>query len=374
MRWSFKIGKIAGTEIRIHLTLLLLLGWIGFSTGRHSGTDEAVAVIAFVCLAFACVLLHELGHVFVALFFGITTPRIVLYPIGGVAWMKRVPREPPREILIAAAGPAVNLILALVALLASGGTIPAPTVTTALSLSGMLAALFWINIMLGIFNLIPAFPMDGGRILRAFLAIWTPYEKATLIAVRIGEGFGAALAIYSIFALQPILLLISLLLIISASAEVAVVQREHLLEGLEASDAAMSDFHTLDLQDSIHHAVSLILEGSQPDFPVVNSSGQCTAIATRDEIIRVLRDSGPGALVADSVGMIPAQIESNTSAAEAWHQLVESGLPGAAVVNKQGKLVRWLTLDNIEDLLLTRSATHSFAAPTTTINRVQSST
>ncbi len=360
MRWSLKVGKVAGTEIRIHLTLLLLLVWLGALTAREGAAVEVFNVIALICLAFACVLLHELGHVLMALSFGITTPRIILYPIGGIAWMKQVPREPRTELLIALAGPAVNIFLAALSFLLIGGSFPIPSVEAPLSLEGFLVALVWINLMLGLFNLIPAFPMDGGRVLRAILAMKLPYTKATEIAVRIGEFFAIALAIFSILDLQPVLFLISLLIFVAANAEGAVVKREHLLAGLNASDAAMKEFHTLKMQDSIHDAVTLILDSSQPDFPVVNIDGQCTAVATRNSIIRTLRDSGPNALISDVVSKIPAQIDSDVSANEALRRLIESGLPGAAIVDKNGILQKWLTLENVDDLLQTRAATHEF--------------
>lgn len=361
MRWSFKIGKVAGTEIRIHLTLLLLLVWLGAVAAREGAPIDAINVIALICLAFVCVLLHELGHVFVALSFGITTPRIVLYPIGGIAWMKQIPREPRTEFLIALAGPAVNLFIAALSFLLIGGLFPLPPVESPFSLQGFLAALIWINLMLGLFNLIPAFPMDGGRALRAILAMRLPYAKATTIAVRIGEFFAIAIAVFSILGSQPVLFLISLLIFVSANAEGAVVKREHLLAGLNASDAAMKEFHTLQMQDSIHHAVTLMMNSSQPDFPVVNLGGQCTAIATRNSIIQALRDRGPNTQVSDVVRDIPAQIDLGVSANEALRLLVESGLPGAAIVDGNGILQKWLTLENVDDLLQTRAATHHFA-------------
>jgi len=357
MRWSFKIGRIAGTEIRVHLTLLLLLLWVAIA----SGAAAALSAVILLLLVFGCVLLHEMGHVLVALRFGIMTPKIVLYPIGGIAWMKKIPKDPGQELLVALAGPAVNIFLAALAFLLLGGIVPANRNFEGFSVGTFAVALLWINLVLGLFNLVPAFPMDGGRALRALLAMKLSYERATLIAVRIGEITGVGFAVFAVVSQNPVLFLIGLFLIFSASAEGSFVKREHLLEGLKAGDAAMSEFHTLRMQDSVHHAVSLILDGPQPDFPVVNEAGQCTAIATRDNIIRTLRDEGPNAPIADVVRQIPAQIDGEVPAAEAFRQLLESGLPGAAVVDKNGVLVRWLTSENVDDLIQMRSATHDFA-------------
>lgn len=360
MRWSFKIGKIAGTEIRVHLTLLLLLLWIGVATGSQATPLDGAVVVVLLSLIFFCVLLHEFGHVFTALHFGITTPKIVLYPIGGVAWMSRIPRDPRQEFFVAIAGPAVNFLIAAVIFAVAGVSLPSTTGDALPTFGGILPALLWINLALGLFNLLPAFPMDGGRVFRALVAMWLPYEKATALAVRVGEIFGIGMAVFSIVQGQPVLFLISLFLIFAASAEGASVKREHLLEGLSASDAAMSEFHTLRLQDTVHHAVTLLLEGPQPDFPVVNPAGQCIGIATRNDILRALRDSGPNAVVADATSDIPPQIDARTPAAEALRELLSSGLPGAAVTDDEGRLVRWLTMDNVDDLLQTRSATHDF--------------
>ena len=359
MRWSFKLFSVAGTAIRIHLTLVLVLVWVATAGGLNGKPDAALWLI----LVFGCVLLHELGHVLVALRFGITTSKIVLYPIGGIAWMKSIPKEPREEVAVALAGPAVNLFLASIAVILLGLVPPQPDGSDVFSTRSFAEALLYVNLALGLFNLLPAFPMDGGRVLRAILAMKLPYEKATAIAVRIGEVTGIAFAAIAIVAHHPVLFIVGLFLIVAASAEGAFVQREHLLEGLLAEDAAMSEFHTLRMQDSIHDAVGLILDGAQPDFPVVNDEGQCVAIAIRDDIVRVLRDAGPNAKVSDAVSKIPAQIERDVPAAEASRRLLTSGLPGAAVVNHDGSLYRWLTAENIDDLIQMRAATHTFVRP-----------
>ena len=363
MSWSVKIARIGGTEVRIHLTFLLLLLWVGVSTGSESGAAAGLRIVVLLLLIFLCVLLHEFGHVLAALRYGITTPKITLYPIGGIASMSRIPTRPAHELVVALAGPMVNFIIVAVLLLVSGG-IQTPETETGVAVGtelSMMQQLIWINLILGIFNLIPAFPMDGGRVLRATLAMFLSREKATRAASRIGQLFATAGGIFAVLAHHPVLLLVSIFIFFAAGAENAVAESEHELEGLRASDAAMREFHTLKMDDSIHHAVDLILDGSQFDFPVVNSEGQCVGISTRNEILRTLRDEGPAALVSDSVQDIPVQIEADLSAVEAWKKLAESGLPGAAVVDRKGRIRQWLTSENINELILTRAATRHFA-------------
>src|SRR3954452_14469766 len=171
MQWSVPIGVVKGTVIRLHLTFLLFLGWIGMTHYARGGRQAALEGILFILLLFACVLLHELGHVFAARRYGIQTPDITLLPIGGVAQLERIPEKPSEELVVALAGPAVNLVIALALTLILGG-LPSPESGTqvqnpAVSLLGRLA---WVNVTLAVFNLIPAFPMDGGRVLRAVLA------------------------------------------------------------------------------------------------------------------------------------------------------------------------------------------------------------
>ncbi len=362
MTWSYKVARIAGTEVRIHLTFFLLLVWVGASVGSVSGPEAGLRTVGLILLVFLCVLLHEFGHVAAALKYGITTPKITLYPIGGIASLTRIPKRPVEELIVSLAGPLVNFVIAILLLIASIG-LSEPSIQIGQHVGfSLIQQLIGINLILGIFNLIPAFPMDGGRALRAVLAMRIDREKATMVAARVGQSFAIVGGVLGIFSHQPILFLVSLFIFFAAGAENAVAETEHVLDGLSASDAAMREFHTLKLSDSVHHAIDLILDGSQPDFPVVNDDGQCIGIATRNSILRTLRDMGPAALISDSVQKVPAQIDSHLSAVEALRKLSESGLPGAAVVDREGRIQQWLTAENIQELILSRSAMHHFAS------------
>src|SRR6476661_2232191 len=172
MAWSITVGTIAGTAVRIHLTFLLFLLWIGIAQALSGGASAAIGAVAFMASLFACVVLHEFGHILAARRYGIRTPEVTLYPIGGVASLEKLPEKPAQELVVALAGPAVNLVIAAVLFIGLGATLD-PQDLTRLDQPGanLLPRLAAANLFLAIFNMVPAFPMDGGRVLRAFLAM-----------------------------------------------------------------------------------------------------------------------------------------------------------------------------------------------------------
>src|SRR5947199_7334358 len=187
MGWSLPIFRVAGIQLRIHITFLLLIAWLAFSYYAQSGSAAAASRVIFVLLLFLCVVLHEFGHAFAAKAFGINTPDITLLPIGGVARLERMPEKPTQELVIALAGPMVNVVIALGLFVVGGSQAflnPSPP-----GGGGLIANLMTLNILLLLFNLLPAFPMDGGRVLRALLATRLSYARATQVAASIGQGF-----------------------------------------------------------------------------------------------------------------------------------------------------------------------------------------
>ncbi|MDF1859123.1 MAG: site-2 protease family protein [Verrucomicrobiales bacterium] len=361
MSWSFTIAKIAGTRVRIHLTFILLLAWLGTSFWVNGSPLEAIRGVAYIISIFLCVLLHEFGHAFAALKYGITTPSITLFPLGGLARLSRIPKEPEQELFIAAAGPLVNLMIASILLLFRFKALTWTLPTMGNVPGNYLDHLIWINLVLALFNLIPAFPMDGGRILRAILGYFMTREIATTIAARIGQSLAVAGCLVSILTGHPILLLISLFVFFAAKTEADLVRTEYLLMGITASDASLSEFHTLKLTDTIDEVVKQLLDTSQVDFPVVNDHGQCIAIVTQSQLFRTLREHGNNALVSDMIDTIPAQIEADAPLLDAWEKLRNSRLTAAAIVDGEGRLTRWLTMSNLTEFILTQSALHEFA-------------
>jgi Zn-dependent protease len=245
MRWSLSLGSIGGTEIRIHVTFLLFLVWLAAIYYRAGGPEAAWQGTIFIALVFLCVLLHELGHVFAARRYGVKTRDVTLWPFGGIASMERMPEKPSQELIVALAGPAVNVVIAAVLLLWLGTSldpqnltaIENPTVSLAAKLAGA-------NIILVLFNMIPAFPMDGGRVLRALLAMHVGNARATELAASIGQGFAVVFGILGIF-YNPMLIIIAVFIFLAASGEAAQAQLRAVAQGALVSDAMITKFQSL---------------------------------------------------------------------------------------------------------------------------------
>lgn len=221
---SLKIASFFGIEVRIHVTFLLFLAWIWFSSYELEGSSGAVKGVLFILILFACVLLHEFGHALAARAFGIRTPDITLYAIGGVARLNRIPDKPWQELIVAIAGPLVNVVIAAVLIFGIHVTAGLQQVEHLESPRiEMLAKVASVNVMLVLFNLIPAFPMDGGRVLRALLAMTMPYARATQIAARIGQGLAIVFAIFG-FLGNPILIFIAIFIFVGAQQEASITR------------------------------------------------------------------------------------------------------------------------------------------------------
>jgi Zn-dependent protease len=268
VKWSFSIGRLAGIDVRVHATFFLLLAWVAYGGWAEAGSVAgALAGVTLVLSLFFIVVLHELGHALAARHYGIPTRDITLLPIGGVARIERMPDEPRHELVVAVAGPAVNVVLAvgLAVILAMldrpwYGNVAAPSVW---------AQLLWINVTLAVFNMIPAFPMDGGRALRAILAMRIDTVRATEIAARLGKITAFALGLIGLFA-SPVLLLIALFVWLGAQSEVTAARFEGALSGLSVAAATIREFHTLSPRDRLEVAAAHAIAGFQHDFPVLD--------------------------------------------------------------------------------------------------------
>jgi stage IV sporulation protein FB len=354
MSWSFPIATVRGTVIRIHVTFFLLLAWIGAMHARQGGAAEALAGMAFIAVVFACVVLHELGHAAAARRYGIATPDITLLPIGGLARLERIPEEPWREIAIALAGPAVNVGLCL-ALLLLLGAMPSPAegLTVEDPRAGFLARLFWVNAFLVLFNLIPAFPMDGGRVLRAVLAFRLGRPRATRAAATVGQGVAFLLGILGLFG-APLLIFIALFVYLGAAGEAAEEELRATTQGLLAEDAMETRFEALPPEADVGEAAEALLRTPQQDFPVVDGSGRLIGVLTRDAIIHALRREGPGAPVADAMREVP-RVPRRMPLGEALKALSrDGGVPAVAVEHADGRLAGLLTPANVADLIALR--------------------
>jgi len=349
--WSIRVGTLLGVPIRVHVTFLFLLFWFG-AVSQEEGSGFLGGVV-FLLLLFFCVVLHELGHATMAKRYGVKTSEIVLYPIGGVARLERIPSG-KAELLIALAGPAVNAVLAAVIFLGLQLAPEREPATVGELIAG--APIAWrllsANLILFFFNLIPAFPMDGGRVLRATLSIFLGERRATSIAARIGQGLAILFAIVAFFPppLKPVLLLIALFVFLGAGQEEAYQRGRAAVRGLAARSAMVTHFDTLAPQDSLGRAADLLLATHQQDFPVVDAWGRVAGILPRSTLLTALAAGGREAAVLEAMDREFLTVAPETPLEEVLNQLSGGPMRPILVIGDKG-LEGMITLENFGELL-----------------------
>ncbi len=356
MSWSFQIGVVRGIKVYLHATFGLLIGWIILShllTGK--GVVAALEGTGFVLLLFTCVLLHEFGHALTAQRFGVKTRDITLYPIGGIARLERIPRDPRQELAIALAGPAVNFVIAaglLAGLLLTGAAISLDDFRI---VGGSLPVkLLEVNILMAAFNLLPAFPMDGGRVLRAFLAVKLPYEEATRRAAVVGQGMAFLFGLFGLLTGQIFLLLIAFFVYVGASQEATAVTTEFAFRGLPVRQAMMTSFQSLQVDDPLEVATHALLAGAQHDFPVLNGEA-IAGLLTRTRLLQVLTSHGPETLVGEAMQPSVSPLSPDDSLEETYRRMREEDVQTIPVV-AHGRLVGLATAENLTEWLMLRAA------------------
>jgi Zn-dependent protease/CBS domain-containing protein len=355
MGWSLTIGKIAGTAVRIHVTFLLFLVWIFGVNYASGGPQQAWSGLVFLVLLFLCVLLHEFGHIFTARAFGVLTPDVILLPIGGVARLERIPEKPSQEFLVAIAGPAVNVAIAAVLILfgARPGTDSLATFENAGA--GLADRLAMVNLFLAAFNLIPAFPMDGGRVLRALLASRFGYVRATEIAAAIGQWVAFGLGFLGLFG-YPLLIFIAVFVYLAASAEAHLVAIRAISHGVPVSAAMMTQFATLTPDEHVDAAVETLLRTNQGEFPVVDGQSRPLGVLGRNELIRALKERGPDSRVGDAMTDRIPIVNNRCCLDEAFRLLQEKQAPAVGVVDASERLVGLVTSETIGEMLMVHRA------------------
>ncbi len=355
MKWSFPLGTFAGIRVFVHATFLLLIGWIGVSHWLASrSVATTVEGVGFILLLFLCVLLHEYGHALTARRYGVKTRDIVLLPIGGLARLESIPEEPRKELAIAAAGPAVNVAIAAGLwfwLQLTGGFLPVDEV--ALTTGPLAERLLVANIVLVVFNLVPAFPMDGGRMLRAFLAMNLPYARATEIAANVGQGLAFLLGFLGLFT-NPFLLFIAFFVFIGASHESSLVQARSGLDGVPLARVMMTEFQVLSPHDPLERAVDLTLSGSQKDFPVLEGDA-VVGILVQGDLLRALTERGRGVHVEEVMERTFESADLHEASPGVFARLQACSCR-TMPVTLGGRLVGLLTLENVGEFLSIRSA------------------
>jgi Zn-dependent protease len=352
MGWSFPIAEVAGIKIKIHITFFLILLLGAFQWGGPYGLTGAVFGVILMILLFVCVTLHELGHSIVAMRFGVPVREIVLLPLGGVAMLSRNAEKPWQELLIAAAGPFVNIIIAAILFGVTG-------VTGALndldgsslqqnippSLNGMLLWLLQANVILVIFNLIPAFPLDGGRILRAILAMLMPQQRATRIATAIGQSIAIGLGIIGVMSGNFSLVLVAVFVFFGAGQENTQGYAQTVLQTLRVGDAYNKYALTLAVGDRVSKVVDYILTSYQPDFAVLQGN-RLIGIVTRDDVLRSLAASTDDVFVNSVMQREIERVNASDTLDAVREFMAEKGVRVVAVYSGE----RYLGLVSIEDI------------------------
>jgi Zn-dependent protease len=351
MGWSLTIGKFAGVAVRVHITFWLLIVWIGISAAREGGIAAAAQSVTFILALFACVTAHEFGHILVARRFGIETREVTLLPIGGVASLQRMPDTPAREMAVALAGPAVNVVIAAVLILALGSLGALRIDALGNPASSLLARLAAANLVLAVFNLIPAFPMDGGRVLHALLALRMSEARATEIAAKIGQGCAFALGFLGLFG-NPMLLFVAIFVYAAAAEEAAASQLKQGLKGLSVADLMETRIATLPLGASLQEALDVALTTEQAHFPMVDAFRKPMALASRAALLGAVQSREPGE-AAESVAETPAATISATARAEQAFERLQSGESSTlCVVDAGGALVGILPRSALAEAML----------------------
>ncbi len=344
--------RLVGVPVRLHFTFLLLLV---FLIVTDLGSKEGGSTFAlFVLGLFASVLLHELAHALTASRFGVRTIEIVMFPIGGVSRMERALR-PKEELFVALAGPLTNLLIAsaIFVLLryTNGSTAIRLKDVIELSDANVLPRLAFGNLLLAGFNLIPAFPMDGGRILRALLSFIRTEEEATQMAAWMGRMLAISMGLYGLLAPQFMLVFCAFFIYLGAAQEGAAALGRTLTHGIPVRSAMIREFHTLAPGDTVRHAADLLLSTSQQDFPVVHG-GQVAGLLSRNLLVRAMASEGPDAYVAGVMDRDFVTLEPETDLSEVLPVMAQAGQ--CALVLDDDKLIGLLTTDNLSEFLLLR--------------------
>jgi Zn-dependent protease/CBS domain-containing protein len=356
MSWSLTIGSLAGTAVRIHITFILFLAWIFGASYVSGGADAAWSSLLFMVLLFLCVLAHEFGHIFTARAFGVGTPDVILLPIGGVARLERIPESPREEFLIAIAGPMVNVVIALGLILFTSATLDGSSLATVenakLSIVDRLAS---VNLFLALFNLIPAFPMDGGRVLRALLSARVGFVRATEVAAMIGQWVAFGLGFLGLFG-SPMLIFIAIFVYLAAASEAHMVALRAVSRGVPVGAAMMTQYATLTPEAHIDEAVETLLRTSQSEFPVIDEARKPVGLLARADLIRALKQLGPDARVKDAMSAAFPQVSSRGTLEEALRVLQEKQAPAVAVVDADGRLTGLVSSETLGEMMMIAEA------------------
>lgn len=356
MKWSWKLGEFRGIGVYMHATFLILIGFVVLS---HWSAGQSVAKVTegvgFILALFTCIVLHEFGHALMAARFGIKTRDITLLPIGGVARLERMPDEPLQELWVALAGPAVNVVIAACLFVwIRFADAFAPLEQLSVTSGPFLERLMFANLILIAFNMLPAFPMDGGRVVRALLATRLEYAHATQIAASIGQAMALLFAVLGFFT-NPFLIFIAFVVWIGAAQEAGMATMKAALSGIPVRRAMMTAFRSLEPRDVLQRAIELVLATPQQDFPVLDN-GRVVGILLSRDLMVALQQQGPDAFVEDVMRRDFLSVDPNDMLDAALARLQAAECCLTAPVIQRDELVGLLTAENVREFLLIASA------------------
>ena len=354
MKGSFKLGKITGIGIFIHWTfslLILFIIFINYKAGQN--TIQIIWSVAFILCIFVTVLLHELGHALAAKNYNIVTKDITLLPIGGLARLERIPEKPSEELIVALAGPLVNIALAFI----TGFFITLPDTSEKLmaelangvNAHNFLLNFFLVNFWLALFNLIPAFPMDGGRVLRALLSFKLQRHVATRISARIGQIVALAFILLGFFT-SPFLIFIGIFVIIGAQIEADYTESKFILKGYKVHDVLMKDYQRIDANEKVKKAVELLLDSQNKNF-LITENDIAVGTLNRDQIIMALSKKGEDEFIYNVMDRNLIFLDSN-SLLENVFELIQQNKSTLMLVMENNKLAGTLDIENLMEFIL----------------------
>ncbi len=353
MQWSFPILRLGETEIRVHLTFFLLLLWIGIAHYQVGGGAAALDGVVFIAAVFGCVVLHELGHTLAARRYGIHTPRITLLPIGGVAQMERMPDNPWEEIVVAIAGPMVNVVIAGLLIYGFGVAVNEQALTSVESPgSNFWSRLAAVNIMLVVFNLIPAFPMDGGRVLRALLSTRMSRKRATDLAARTGQLTAFAFGFLGLVSGNALLVFVAIFVYLAAGSEAQAVSLQELARRIKTKDVMITTFESLDTGASLGDAAEALLRTTQHEFPIIDGAGKLRGVLTRQALVAGLEKNGRAAPVIEAMHREIPLVDENERLDKVLEALQHSGAAVVGLTSASGTLSGYINRENLVELLM----------------------
>lgn len=358
MKWSLYVGKISGIKIFIHWTFLILILFVIQTHIRQGhGFNEIMLGLGFIIAVFACVTLHELGHALAAKRYHFKTKDINLLPIGGVARMEGLPEKPVQELVVAIMGPVVNIAISIVLFLALKLSNAFPTSMQDMHVTGVnfWYTLYAVNLFLALFNLIPAFPMDGGRVFRALLSLKLPRIKATRVAAYTGQ-FIAMLFVFLGFIYNPMLIFIGLFIFLGAQAETSTEETKAGLSRIKVSDVVMHRYSVLKPDEPLSHAVSLLLDSQETSF-IVKDKDEIKGILSRKEIISGLSNFGKNIPVEKIMATEFPDLQTSDQLSDVI-QKFSDGRHTLIPVFENKKFVGVLDMENISEYLQVQDAIH----------------